>query len=169
MKTPNKMIIAICHTKHTAGRLMRMLVFFGRSHKFLKLCTQPMAFSVVTVLFFSCSRCLLRRLRGWWVEDVIRGAVVLPNNNNLFSAGYAALKMSWDECVRWTHTHCHSLPADSNMHLREGQKKKLIYFSVSAVVIFVKSLSNTERVWIISLSRRLNILIITIICILYTE
>lgn len=37
------MIMAVCHTMQTAGRLIRTFVFFGRSHSSLKLCTQPIA------------------------------------------------------------------------------------------------------------------------------
>ena len=41
MKTPNRMTMAVCHTKQTTGRLTRTLVFLGRSHRSLKLWTQP--------------------------------------------------------------------------------------------------------------------------------
>lgn len=50
IKTPNKMIMAVCHTIQTAGRLRWTLVFFWRSHSCLKLCTLPILSA--SLLFF---------------------------------------------------------------------------------------------------------------------
>lgn len=52
MKTPNSIIIAICQTKQTAGRLTRILVFFCRPKKFPAPSQQ---FSMLTTLCWLCS------------------------------------------------------------------------------------------------------------------
>lgn len=94
IKTPNKMIMAVCHTTHTAGRLSRTLLFFGRSQNSLKLWTQPI---VAFILYIKKKR-----------ERGSKGQLGELNSSTLLSSAHEAHHVGVFALI-WRHSLSRSL------------------------------------------------------------
>lgn len=93
INTPNKMIIAVCHTIQTAGRLRRTLVFFWRSHSSLKLWTQPILFGWFCFFYFCLFLFSFLRCKNCWTVELFRCDVFCKKDKHF--KGPEHLKFKW--------------------------------------------------------------------------
>lgn len=133
MKTPKRMIIAICHTKHTAGRLTRTLVFFWGPKKPSQQFPMLMAVSPAPVaLVFLLKKSLLLCFKQWFVFCIYRYVHLF----GVWSNPPLRSKV-WAHPAYWTVSH--SSPAVTGIISYTFNRQQEIKQSLHTLSVWVKS------------------------------